>query len=53
MNRLLAKQKIQKKEQLHDQGSGPASEEGQRIGYVQNSEQNSNSIWNRIKHRDS
>jgi len=41
----------QKKNDLHSQTSGPASEEKPSIDYVQNSEQTKESIWQRIKNK--
>jgi len=41
----------QKKNDLHSQTSGPASEEKPPVDYVQNSEQTEESIWQRIKNK--
>jgi hypothetical protein len=41
----------QKKNDLHSQTSGPASEEKPPVDYVQNSEQTNESIWQRIKNK--
>ena len=41
----------QKKNDLHSQTSGPASEEKPPVDYVQNSEQTEQSIWQRIKNK--
>lgn len=43
----------QKKEHLHDQGREPSNQEDQGLsGYIQNSEQNPNSLWNKIRHKE-
>ena len=41
----------QKKNDLHSQTSGSASEEKPPVDYVQNSEQTEESIWQRIKNK--
>ena len=41
----------QKKNDLHSQTSGPASEEKPPVDYVQNSEQTEESIWQRIQNK--
>ena len=41
----------QKKNDLHSQTSGPASEEKPPVDYVQNSEQTEQSIWQRIQNK--
>jgi hypothetical protein len=41
--------RIKKKEQLHDQGTGQASNQGTEVTYVQNGEQQEATIWQRIQ----
>ena len=41
----------QKKNDLHSQASGSASEKNPTVDYVQNSEQTDGSIWQRIKNK--
>lgn len=42
---------LKKKVRIHDEGSQSPSTENARVEYVQNSEQSSNSLWNRIQHK--
>jgi hypothetical protein len=43
------RRRIKKKEQLHDQGTGQASNQGTEVTYVQNGEQQGTTIWQRIQ----
>ena len=45
-------QRFKKKEQIYNQESESAGQENQRVEYVQNAEQKSNTLWKRIQRHD-
>jgi hypothetical protein len=47
----VGRRRIKKKEQLHDQGTGQASDQGTEVGYVQNAEQGEGTLWAQIQAR--
>jgi hypothetical protein len=44
--------RLKKKEQIYNQESEPADQENQRVEYVQNAEQKSDTLWKRIQRND-
>jgi hypothetical protein len=44
--------RFKKKDQIHNQTTESASQENQRVEYVQNAEQQNTTLWNRIKRHD-
>lgn len=44
--------RIKKKEQLHDKRTGKTGDQGTEVGYVQNAEQGSDTLWARIQARN-
>jgi hypothetical protein len=44
--------RFKKKKQIHNQEFEPAGQENQRVEYVQNAEQESNTLWKRIQRND-